>query len=837
LDEADNDAVRFWAHLIGALRTLHPDLGQTTWQLLHAPQRPAVSAILTPLLNDIAALPGTEGRTLLVLDDYHVISAPAVHEGVSFLLEHQPLQLHLVLLTRADPPLPVARLRARGQLTELRGAQLRFTTEEAAAFLNERMGLDLPAEEIQALASRTEGWIVGLQLAALSLQEYSSVGEHSRTGDFIQTFTGSHHYILEYLTEEVLCRQPQTVQQFLAQTSILDLLCAALGNAVTGRQDSAAMLDYLQQRNLFVIPLDVDRQWYRYHHLFADLLRGRLQRDVGGGDVAQLHRRASIWYEQEGLFEEAVAHAQKSGDLGRTARLIEGMAKPTMVQGRLSTLMQWVEALPKEYLSDRLRIDYGWACFLAGRTEVAEQIFLRARASLEGLPLTSRDDALWGELSSYLATISSMQSDTSRTVELAQEALEHLPENDRASRARALRALGTAHGLEGNTDELVQVYTKARSLARESGNVFLEADTVFTLAGAQVHLGRLQEAERIFQEGVALAEQRGGSPESPLPFAAVGLAGLAEIYLEWNDPGTASQYLEQCFELNLRGGVGYHLVSFHCAEAGLKVALGDLPGALEALERAEQIVYQYPALSAATHLAMYQVRLRLQQGDVATASRWASAVPVSEEVTVQLEDLPVVLREVQQVSLARIHLAQGETEQVLVVYDTLCPIAEAAGRMARVIEMGLLKALALQALDQIEEALSVLERTLDLAEPGGYVRSFLELGEPMEELLRIARTRDTTSAYVGELLEAFDPGSEEPMPRRPAPSQPLVEPLSERELEILRLIEAGYSNQQIADQLVVTLHTAKKHASNIYGKLGVRSRTQAVARARELGLL
>jgi LuxR family maltose regulon positive regulatory protein len=725
-------------------------------------------------------------------------------------------------------------------LTELRSAELRFTPDEAAAFLNTLMGLDLTPEDVGALEARTEGWIVGLQMAALSLQGRTDARA------FISAFTGGHHYVLEYLTEEVVRRQPEPVQRFLVQTSILERLCAPLCEVVL-KEDSGVsgsdhepltpnraedMLEHLHRRNLFIVSLDDERRWYRYHHLFADLLRNILRRESAPQQIRALHRRASRWYAENGKVNDAIRHALGAQDFERAAALIEGEIKTTLSRGSVTTLLRWAEALPEEILGahPRLRMVQGWALFLNGQLPLANPIFHDLKAALQALPPTAENDALHGELAAMLATISVVLQDIPQALAEAREALARLPADDPISRARATRALGVAYGVIGDTDRAVQNCSAAKPLALAAGNRFLAAEIISQLASLQIHQGRLREAARSYQEIVELVD-----PPSRFPPAGLGFIGLADVSLEWNELQTVEDLLNQGIELCQRGGIGYGLRPAYCTRAILRQAQGDTEGALQAIRQAEQFDPAVPLLERAIHLAWHQVRLWLLLGDVETAYRWATGQDVIPNLS--FEDLPILLYELQQVALARVCLARGEPEKVLAIADRLRAPAKAGGRIARVIELSLLEALALQAQGKLDAAHAPFARCLVLAEPGGYVRLFLEAGPPVVTLLREAAARGISPEYVEKLLAAFDvPGREKALvPGSHVPD--LVEPLTRRELEVLGLIGAGFSNQQIADELVLALNTVKRHTSNIYAKLDVRSRAQAILRAQELGLL
>jgi len=828
LDEGDNDPARFWAYFIAALQTLQVNVGDAALAAFQSPQPPPMEVVLTALINEIAIIPEPFA---LVLDDYHVIETQPVHSALTFLLNHLPPQMHLIIATRADPPLPLARLRGRGQLTELREADLRFTTDEAAAFLNQAMGLNLSAEQVAALEERTEGWIAGLQLAALSMQGRSDIP------GFIAAFAGSHRYILDYLAEEVLQRQPEGVQTFLLQTAILDRLSGPLCDTVTGQGDSQTMLERLERANLFLVPLDEERRWYRYHRLFAELLRAYLQREQPNR-VPGLHRRASEWYEQNGLLAEAVGHALAAKDFERAARLVEQAAPQMLMRGELVTLLGWLAALPDERIRawPALCTYYAWVLTLTGQLDAVEPRLQDAEQGLQpDIPAAELQDLL-GQIAAIRAYIAALHRDVPHAIELARQALEHLPEENPAVRAFVAFTLGGACLLSDDVAEACQAFAEASALGRAAGNVHVAIPALCNLAGLRALQGQLHQAAGLYQEALelatpSLAHQREGRGGRTLPVAAMAYSGLGGLLYEWNDLEGAMRHLREGIEQSKQWGNVDALASSYARVARVLQAQGDEAGALEALKEAGQLVRRHAVIpTTAARVAAYQASLWLAQGNLGAATRWV------QERGLSVDDELGYLREPEHIALARVLIAQGKYDEALQFLARLRQAAETRGRMGSLIEILVLQALALQSQGNTTQAMPALERALSLAEPEGYVRLFVDEGAPMAKLLRQALSRGIAPNYVSRLLAAF--GAEEQRGEEAEKRAPLLlEPLSERELEVLRLLAAGLSNREIAEKLIVAVGTVKAHIHNIYGKLGVQSRTQAVARARELGIL
>jgi LuxR family maltose regulon positive regulatory protein len=847
LDRADNDPTRFLAYLIAALQRIDPHLGQTAQAMLQAPRGGSqLESLLTPLINDIVA---TTEPFLLVLDDYHVIEAPAVHKAVSFLLDHMPpfdQGMQLIVATRADPPLPLARLRGRGQLTELHATDLRFSPSEAAAYLNETMGLGLSAEHVTVLARRTEGWIVGLQLVAIALQGMVARQGQENVASFIEAFSGSQRYVLDYLTEEVLNRQPPEIRAFLLQTAILERLTGPLCDAVrfgTAETPSSAegtavrfgtaetpssvrvnsvgqgmggqrVLEELEASNLFLVPLDEERCWYRYHHLFADILRRRLEREMGGL-APELHRRASQWYEREGLTAEAVSHALACGDFERAAYLIQEEGWATLTRGEMTTILGWIGVLPDDIVraNPQLCVLHAWAMAKSGDLDGAE----RGLRAFDG-------DQLRAEATAVRAYIAGVRGDLTQAVELSQRALALLASENLVVRAIVTQNLGVAYHWSGDPTAAIQTLTEAVALSRAAGQSFQTLTAMAILGRAYEMQAALRQAMETYEEALKLGS---GADKRPAPFACMAYVGMAGVLYEWNDLNAAKQCAREGVRLSELGGfIAYRLFG-HALLARISEALGDRDNALENIARAEQLAggSRYALVKA---LATEQrVRLWLAQGDVMSAARWAR-----ERQPHPTEELDPA-HEIEQAAVARTLIAQDQLDEALGLLASLLRAAQAAGRTAHVIKIRALEALAFQAQGDDARALSALQQALSLAEPEGYVRTFIDEGKPLARLLRRALIEGVAPGYAGRLLAALGDSLGAASPA----AQVLVDPLTERETEVLRLVAGGLTNRQIGQELVIAVSTVKSHINHIYSKLEVKNRTQAVARARTLGLL
>jgi LuxR family maltose regulon positive regulatory protein len=874
LDESDHEVARFLAYVIAALRAVETRqhsagvIGKGLLRELQSPQPPPAEAVLTSLINDVATLPD---RMLLVLDDYHLIEAQTIHDAVAFLLEHLPPQMHLVIATREDPPLALPRLRARGQLTELRAADLRFTSAEAAEFLNQAMGLDLAAKDITALEARTEGWIAGLQLAAISMQGRED------TASLIKSFAGSHRYVLDYLLEEVLEQQSEGVQLFLLQTAILDRLTGSLCDAVrfglakspstsheagvrlnaveasTGQNVGQAILEALERANLFIVPLDEERRWYRYHRLFADLLRQRL-RQMRREQVPVLHQRASEWYELNGFVEQAIEHALQTEDYERPARLLDEQAEAIWLRGEHAKLRRWLAKLPDEVVFSRpqLCLFHAWYLFAGGQQDVAER---RLQACERRFEPASRDaagisppngadrfsDAERMKLKGMAAVIRAFMATYLGDVEAmalhARQALECLPEEELIWRSNAALALGDAQGFKGDVAAAYKARLQAAEAAAQAGDTFFSTMAYMKVAVTLREQARLRHTVALCQREIQRADTS-GLPRGSLVGALLAIWG--EALAEMGDLEEAIDLANQGVALTERGvDLALRGWSYLCISRILFSA-GDLDGVEKIFQRVRATARDsnLPAWIT-TQIAAWQARVWLAQDRVEAASEWAGQrglEPGGEPNALHELDFASLL---EYVVLARILIAQGKLDETHGLLPWMFEAAEAGGRTSKSIEILGIQALAFQAEGKVTRAIQALQRALTLAEPEGFIRIFVDEGPPMARLLYEAAARGIAPVYARRLLSAF-PADEPGRLGRPeieAPEQDLIEPLSERELEVLQLIAQGLTNREIASRLFLSLNTVKAHNRNIYGKLSVHNRTQAIARSQALGIL
>jgi len=833
LDAGDNDPIRFWTYVLTAINTLHPEVGETPLALLYASSPPPIEEVLTSLINALIQLPTD---TLLVLDDFHPIESPLIHDALGYLVEHLPPKMHLILASRSDPHLPLARLRALGALSELRAATLRFTVEETTIFLTEVMGLPLSAEQVAALQERTEGWIAGLQLAALSLQ-----GREEVTG-FIDAFSGSHRYVVDYLVEEALLRQPADVQNFLLQTCILERFSGPLCDAVRGQDDSQAHLAHVETSNLFLVALDDERQWYRYHHLFAEALGNRLQQ-TQPALVAELHRRASRWYEQHELFDEAVAHALAVPEVEHAARLIEEYARLTNFPSQFQVLLGWLDRLPDAFVRTQPTLCIMHAIMLV-LTQQLEKASVRVQDAdhclEEEMPIQQRARLLsW--ITAFRGYQARLLGDYERGVPMAHKALELIPETEEMPFTRMLRlasllTAASAYLVDGDVTHTTERQVSAAvTSARAAINFPAIMKSLSNLARFQLLQGRLREASVTMEQATQLVPKPAGL--HTLLHGADYYFIQGELLLEWNQLEQAEQHLAQGLAM-VQGALiadAEMITRGYLALARLQQTCGQHTRALQTLDAFAQMAQQRgfaPALVARG--AAVRAHLALAQGNLAVALHWAQTSGMSATGALRYP------HEREYLTLARVRIAQGRAQpldpylpEAVALLERLLADAEPKARQSSVIEILLLRALALQAQGQQQEALRTLGRALTLAEPEGNLRLFLDEGTPLLSLLRQAYTHQITPGYVLTLLETADQKGSPAPPR----SSVLGEFLTDREREVLRLLVDGASNREIAEHLVLSVNTVKKHVFNICSKLNVQSRSQAIAKTRKLQLV
>ena len=845
LDVGDNDPARFWRHGVAALDQVRPGLARRVGPLFGPPAPSSYEGLVTALINELAAGPDA-GQALLVLDDYHLIDSGTVHASLGFLLEHRPPGLHLVLASRSDPPLALARLRGRGQLAELRAAELRFTADEAAALLRQGAavsGVALPETAVAALAARTEGWAAGLQLAALSLR-----GQPDAAG-FTAAFTGSHRYVLDFLAEEVLEHQSEQLRRFLLETSVLERLSGPLCDAVTGRPGGQELLEQVERAGLFLMPLDEVRGWWRYHHLFADLLRARLQAEQPGL-AARLHRNAAVWFDQHGLADDAIRHAMAAGEMAWAARLIEQHFDELFyLRGEGVTVQRWLSALPGELVRTRPRLLLAQA-FLAshsGRMETVEPLLDAAEQAYAGAagepfePTVGRAGSMLVNVPALIAIhrgfLAQLRGDAEDTAAFASLAQTESKEGEWRLSSTARGFLGMAEWLRGRLAEAERAFASSIAGWQAAGQPALTAWHRYQLAQVQRALGRLDTAIQTYEQALRAI---GGARPAASADRRPRVCRPAEVAYQRNELDSALRYATEGIALERQFLPGTSPAPGLVTLAWIRQAAGDPAGALEAIGEAGHA--SPTTASVLNPVPAQRARLLLAQGDVAAAARWA------DESGLHAEDEPRYPREPGYLVLARVLLARERPAEALALLDRLHAAAVAQDRGGSVIEAGALRALALAACGQDADAVSALAAVLALACPQGYVRVFADEGPPMAALLgRLIAAQRSGEAAAGvplgclaRLQRAFDVGHTGPGPRSgtaPAAVPGLVEQLTSRELEVMTMLAAGKSNQAIAGQLVVTLDTVKKHVSHILGKLGAANRTEAVTRARELGLI
>jgi len=850
LDQGDNDPTIFWTYFVTALQKVCPTVGEKVLASLNSHQAPPIESLLANLLNEISEnFHDSSGNSsqdiVLVLDDYHSIEAESIHAGVTFLLDNLPPSMHLVITGRTDPPLPLSRLRGGGELSEIRAADLRFTPDEAADFLKDVMGLELSTDHVAALEVRTEGWIAGLQLAALSMQGRDDVPA------FIEAFAGDDRYVLDYLVEEVLQRQPTRVRNFLLKTSILDPLTGDLCDAVTGQNDGKAMLETLERSNLFLVPLDGNRRWYRYHHLFGEVLSSRLAEEHTELSP-ELHRNAGDWYEKNRQPSEVVRHALAGEDYPRAAAVMEMETLAMMGRCEEPTLLEWFKILPDEIIRARpvLSLYYGFLMLTQISAEDAEPWILDAERWIDNPPdqnegvgfeaseMVVTDEKAYRSLPGSIALTRAYRAgvlgDVASTLAYSRQALENLPEDDHFWRGVATAFLGISYWSTGELEAAYETFAEGIATLKLNGDTDIEVSGEVVLASIRVSQGRLREAKRVFEMSVEIAEIHS---KSILLGAADLQVGLSDLHREYGDLSAARQYLQASEDLGEAAAIPDNRHQSRILQARFKIEEGDLDGALVLLSEAERLFAETstptPNLRPAS---AFITQVWLAQGRLTEATDWARnrGLTVDDELDYS--------HEFEHITLARVIIANhksspddGAIEGAIGLLERLLKAAEASERVASIIEISIMMAFAHETTGEIQSGVKVLQRALLLAEQEGYFRIFVDEGEPMQTLLRHVAAEGTASTYVQRLLAAYDSSTPDTAIAQTDQSG-LIEPLSDREIEILRLIAAGMTNQEIAAQLVVSISTIKTHINRTYRKLDVHSRTQALVKINQLGI-
>jgi LuxR family maltose regulon positive regulatory protein len=844
LDAADDDPGRFFTYLVAALQQVDASLGREIGGMLRAGQLPPAQVIHTTISNDILAW---DDRFVLILDDFHLIQDRVILQVFADLVANLPPPLHLVLISREDPSLPLARLRAHNQLTEIRAGNLRFSGQETNRFLGEVMGLSLSPADVSVLEDRTEGWIVGLQLAGIALQTPAGAAwDRAGPSPLVAALSGSHRFVLSYLTEEVLSQQPEEVREFLLQTAILDRLSGDLCNAVTGRADSQALLERLFDANLFLIPLDEGPRWYRYHHLFADMLRDR-QRALQPDRTAELHRRASHWYseaseearrplgEQAAYVGEAIRHALAGSDYALALELVETHAVDTIMQGCVKTVAGWMQTIPPEWSasSPRASMAFAWMHFLRGTMAQAapylerlETMFSRPRTDLE------RDPSLQAQWLALQATVHNAQGEPMESLALANQALDIVPVTDHHVLSLIYLALADAYQRLDDHVRAAEAFERIVHHGRAAGNLVVEIMGTAGLVAMGQRRGHLHRAFEIAAEGIDHVERAGSLP----PLSAAVYGALGQISYQWNQLDQAHHYYRRATQVSGLSGYRDAEISYLVLLSRLHLAEGDPETSAQEIQQAADLVQGGAASWLWSEVVSQQVRTYLARDNPAAAEALLGRTGVSprDEVTYLTDALHLAHLRLLRYRGER-RQRKGTLRQASDLARRIVASAQAGQRMEAILQALILGALVQASSGDASGSLDLLDRALALAEPEGYVRVFVDEGAPVAALLQRALAQGIGSSYAGKLLAHF--GSPEGDDKLLQGNAGLIEPLSARELEILRLIHEGCSNQEIGRRLVITLYTVKKHNSNIYGKLCVNSRTQAIARARQLGLL
>jgi LuxR family maltose regulon positive regulatory protein len=827
LDEGDNDPVKFWTYLIAAIQTIHQEVGGEARQIVSAPQLRNIEPVVISLINNISQLPQD---LIVVLDDYHVIETEEVHVGLNYLIEHQPPNLHIIINTRADPSISLARLRAHSQLIEIRAEDLQFSMEEATTLLNEKMGLNLKPAHIKALNTHTESWVVGLQLAALSLQGQPSYDT------FIEQFTGGHQFILDYLIEEVLVRLPEAQRAFMLCTSILERFCGMLCREVTGDPSSGQMLDEIRKSNLFLIPLDIDGRWFRYHHLFAEVLYALLEQEHPG-EIGALHLKAAAWFDSEGHPGEAMDHVLRSGNIPRSKELFLKHWMTVLHRGEVATVLRWLDALPEEIERNDPSVSLArcWALFLSWQYSAIEPHLEQATNAYERLiDEGSLSGGLQDQIASQLAMMRSVlarnRGEHARSVAYVEEAAGLMPSEMAEGIGTVWNMLAAARAGAGDFDGTIEAYARGIALSRAEGNLVGAYGCTYGQVMYMLIQGRLTEAEEFCRSSIDRAIREGHGD-----FPATGWLHIvmARIEMERGCLDEAEVYLRDGLRIARPGGFSEAVRSGRYLRARLADARGDLEAASDILQDTARIVnaMNEPYLTGELN---WQWAIHYLNADNLDAAREKLRILEEKIEVTQHANLLLWRRWL----FPRLLCAEERYSEALTALDESIRSAQDMNSNGELIHLLALQAIALNASGDRMPAHSALREALALGATEGYIWFWLNAGPELGSLLRdLKNDRDTPQAfypYLDSILDACRAAFGEST--RPQPGE-LLDTLTPRELEIMRLISKGYSNPKIASELVVTINTIKKHTSNIYGKLGVRSRTQAIARAHELNLL
>jgi len=821
LEENDNDIIRFLAYFIAALQTIDVAVGDQLLSLFHSSQQEQVKAVLVPLINQVAQ---TKNRFALVLDDYHLIESQDIHQGLSFWLEHQPPTMHLVIAGRSDPPLPLAKMRARREMTEIRESDLRFSIDESDNLLNQFLGLNLSREDIKAMVNRTEGWIAGLQLASIALQ-----GKKDMSG-YIQGFTGSQEYIADYLSDEVMNHQSKQVQEFLLKTSILEHLSSQLCDAVTEQKDSQQILQQLRSSNLFLTPLDDQGQWFRYHQLFADLLHQRLL-ESHADEVPHLYLKASRWFEEKDLLAEAIEYALRGSYFDRAIALLESAAEETIKSSEIATFMRWIEKIPEDLVrsSVTLSIYYAWALLIRnGRPQVAESY-------LESIVL--QDSQVISRLMAVKSMLSMYQRQYPTAVSLASQALEELPEDDILFRELAAWNLSAALFMSGDKEGGEAILEEVAEVSRLSGNLLVAVIALCRLALARMQQGELHKPKELFQQALEIATD---DQCNMLPVACEALIGLGTIHWELNELDLAHEYLLEGIELSKKWRQQSAIIGY-VTLAHLNQSQGDVTLAGQMMEKAKSLASGTIATEADDrYVALQQAHLWLRQEDLPAARRWAHECGFDDDTyrrELQTSDNigAHLIRHYELIVLARILIAGKRLAEALELVDRIFPFMEKMGILEKMVEIHILKAIIYRGLVKSNRANSSLATAVSLAKPEGHIRPFLEEGSVLVQILKSVAAQGVETEFIHDILSASieSPSASFNQKKR----LELVESLSDRELEVLQLLATDLTVPEIANKMYLAVSTVRSHVKNIYGKLNVHSRFEAVIKGQELGLL